>query len=88
MLMVKLSLDKRGIATLTREDGKTITGIDRLHQFPGIARYFGWKACEKCDETDGSVSCAHHSVRDMEFNAFKHLWNRNGEECDDPGWWE
>jgi hypothetical protein len=87
MRMVKLeSVDCNGIATVKRDDGMLLHVIE--DGYCSVARYFGWVACEKCDTTDGSVDCEHHTAQDMTASAGEFLENNVGAETDDPGWWD
>ncbi len=86
-LLVKLeNMDSDGIVTVRREDNKSHTGGQEY--WCSIARYYGWKACEQCDDTDGSVDCAHHTEQDMLVSAGEFLSAHVGDETDDPGWWD
>ena len=54
---------------------------------PGLASMFGWIPC-KCGETDGTVQCKHKTVDEMIEDATSYLDNHQGEEIDDPGYFE
>ena len=85
--VVKITgMDRAGNVTVVRDDGKSHTvGAEG---WCSIARYYGWKACSRCDETDGSVPCAHRNVPAMLLSAGEFIAANVGESTDDPGWWE
>ena len=86
-MMVKLeSMDHAGNVTIRRDDGKSYTVGEE--GWCSVARYYGWKACTECDETDGSVDCAHHTTSEMLVSAGDHIADHVGDETDDPGWWD
>ena len=87
IMYVKIqNFDKTGTVTVQRCDGKYHTV--NMEGWCSVARYYGWKSCEECDTTDGSVDCLHFSAEEMLVSAGKFLSEHVGEETDDPGWWD
>ena len=68
------------------EDERTVYIQDDFSRL-GLASRFGWVPC-KCGETDGTVDCRHKTVMDMINSATSYLDNHQGEEIDDPGYFE
>ena len=57
------------------------------YDWPGTASSFGFQACE-CGETDGTIDCSHRTASDMIQAARLWLDDHEGEEADDPGYFE
>jgi len=74
-----------GCYVLVNED----TGEDLLVQtdwdYPGVASSFGYVPCA-CDETDGTVDCAHKTASEMIVAAARYLDDHTGESVEDPGY--
>lgn len=58
------------------------------YDFPGLASTFGFIPCRKCNFTDGTISCKHHTVTDMISRARQFLDNSIGIIVDDPGYFD
>lgn len=54
----------------------------------GVASTFGWVPCRKCNETDGTVACAHRTVAAMHDEAYAYLdaCADDGRTTEDPGY--
>lgn len=47
--------------------------------YPGLASSLGWRACQHCTYTDGTVDCDHNTASEMIADAFDWLYERDGE---------
>lgn len=47
--------------------------------FPGVASHMGFVPCADCDQTDGTVNCAHRTASDMISAAYKYAREHAGE---------
>jgi hypothetical protein len=54
--------------------------------WPGVASTFGWRACRKCSDTDGTVDCAHKTASRMIQEAGKFIESHYGKRVSDPGY--
>ena len=45
----------------------------------GLASTLGWKPCEECGFTDGTVDCEHRAVSEMLSSAYDWLAEHDGE---------
>ena len=70
---------------LTAENGKDYY-VQTDNDYPGIAAHFGFVPCEHCQNTDGTIDCAHHSAMDMISAAHDYLNDHIGESFEDPGY--
>ncbi len=70
---------------LTAADGRTLP-IQVDYDFPGTAGNLGFVPCEECDETDGTIDCAHRTASEMISAAAESLNEHSGETFDDPGY--
>lgn len=48
--------------------------------FPGVASAMGWKPCDKCEATDGTVDCEHKTKSQMISEAYDFIKEHAGEE--------
>lgn len=71
---------------LTAEDGRTVP-VQMDWDFPGTASNLGFVPCE-CGDTDGTVDCAHKTASQMISEAAAFLDEHEGEEFDDPGYFD
>lgn len=55
--------------------------------YPSVASTFGFVACE-CGATDGTVDCAHKTAREMIAAAYEYLVEHEGEQAEDPGYFD
>lgn len=51
--------------------GKVLVQVD--WEYPMWAIRFGWRPCEKCTDTDGTVGCSHRSLASMVGEAGEYL---------------
>ena len=58
------------------------------YDFPALASTFGFIPCRKCNFTDGTIPCKHHTVTDMISRAKIYLDNSIGQIVDDPGYFD
>ena len=83
--MVTLISDKYGYR-LRNFDGREIY-VQSDVDYPAIASDFGWVACP-CGMTDGTIDCKHRKVIDMIVEAREFLDEHDGEEIEDPGYFD
>ncbi len=88
MGMVTLSTEQYGCFLLTNNDDGREVFIQTESDFPGIAVNLGFVPCRDCDSTDGTIDCKHKSAARMISEAANFLKNRDGEEFDDPGYFD
>lgn len=72
---------------IVRDGGNPYEGSDTAlvqsdWDFPGIASSMGHAPCEECNETDGTVDCAHHGASDMISQAYDFIREHAGESFD------
>lgn len=70
---------------LVADDGRDIL-IQTDWDWPGVASNFGWVPCLECNDTDGTVDCAHATATEMIQDAGNWLQEHDGESFDDPGY--
>ena len=88
--MTKITLDANPdnapcCIALEADDGRSVL-IQTDWDWPGVASSFGWRPCEQCDTTDGTVDCAHKTASVMISEARAFLDEHEGETIDDPGY--
>lgn len=86
---MKILLTDEGYAfLLTAEDGQESL-VQTDWDYAGLALSFGWSPCD-CDDagsTDGTVDCpCGRTVSDMLSDAHDFLIEHDGDEIDDPGY--
>lgn len=88
-MKIKYSIDRLGNILVSSVDfpDETIY-IQTDYDYPSLASTFGWVPCDKCNLTDGTVDCAHHKASEMIQNAYAHLKQHEGEQVEDPGYFE
>lgn len=76
---------------VSMRDSKELRFSVTLDNACSVARYMGWKPCDKSEDcndyTDGSVPCEHYTPEQMEASAYSHIGNCVGLVFDEPGWW-
>ena len=55
--------------------------------FPSLASTFGYCPCE-CGRTDGTVDCKHKTATQMISEAYDFILDHDGEEVEDPGYFD
>jgi len=61
-------------------DDKNTIAIQSDWDFPGVAASMGWTPCDKCERTDGTVDCEHHTKSEMISAAYDFIEAHEGEE--------
>ena len=90
--MLQLEVDSDGYILRSLETGEELYfQVD--WDFPGLASTFGWSPCAGCPAeckgaTDGTVDCAMRSTSEMIEEASDYLLDHEGEEVEDPGYFE
>ena len=87
-MRVTLELGRFGWDYVLRaDDGRTVhIGTD--WDYPSIASNLGWRPCDKCRATDGTVDCEHKTASEMIAEAHDFLDEHEGESFEDPGYFD
>jgi hypothetical protein len=64
------------------ESGVELQFVQTDWGYPGLASSLGWRPCEHCTYTDGTVDCDHNKASAMIASAFDWLYERDGETFD------
>jgi len=86
-MKIKLEIGPHGTWQVIAPNGES-----RLFQsdwdWPGLAIHLGWVPCHQCRETDGTMDCEHRTASEMIQAANRYLAVREGDEFEDPGYFE
>ena len=86
---MKITIERAqyGLWLIRAEDGRAILAqVD--WDFPGLAQDFGFVPCTHCQETDGTVDCAHRTVGETVADAGEFLNENVGIWVEDPGYFD
>lgn len=84
--MITYELNKLGHILLKNDNDQDLY-LQTDWDYPGIAECFGFVPCDKCG-TDGTVDCEHKTASDMIDAAWEFLVEHEGEEVEDPGYFD